>query len=67
MCNTYQYLYQQLSVKNIKPDGRRIPKQKLSPPFYEKDWVLGLGALKCIWGLKGRSSQDLALQVAKIC
>ena len=40
MCNTQQYLYQQLSVKNIKPDGRRISKQKLSPPF-----------AKCIWGL----------------
>ena len=37
MCNTYQCLYQQLPVKNIKPDGRGIPKQKLSPPFYEKD------------------------------
>ena len=26
--------------KNIKPDGRRISKEKLSPPFYGKDFLL---------------------------
>ena len=42
--------------KNIKPDSRRISKEKLSPPFYGKVFyytkcIWELGARKCIWGL----------------